>query len=88
MNKEIIIQVSKIIKKCRIILLEKILLCTIFKTISLDEFIEKNNQSIRNDLPIIDDDDLSFILYCFSNWSIDELSNIVLNYIDDYSHYE
>ena len=64
---------------------------TDFKSISTEEFMEKYATSIRNDDPIIDD--LTFALFCLSEWMIDELPKNVLDYIDnhldeDYSQYE
>ena len=60
-----------------------------FKTISEEEFLSKYN--IRDDSPIVDD--LSSVLVCLSEWSVEKLPAIVLDYIDDhlkedYSQYE
>ena len=64
-----------------------------FKTISKEEFIDKYSSFIRSNDPIIDEDDLSYVLFCLSYWSIQNLPKIVLDYIDshlreDYSRYE
>ena len=61
--------------------------------ISKEDFMNRYKETIRNNEPIKDENDFQFTLFCLSEWMVNDLPQIVLDYIDaninkDYSQYK
>ena len=58
-----------------------------------EDFMDKYGDSIRDDSPICDENDLCYTFQCLMEWTVNHLPKIVLDYVDthldnDYSKYE